>query len=116
MGLKRGDIHWVDFGPPRGVEKAYRRPAVVMSINSVNDLPLVVVVIPGTKGANKTRDFPTSVRVAPEQSGLSLDTVFQAFDVTAVDPRKILREPIGRLSPLALAELEQALRFTLGLI
>lgn len=108
-------IYWGDFGPPRGIEKAYRRPAAVMSINFVNDLPLVVVVVPGTKGANKTRDFETNVRVAPNECGLPLETVFQAYDVTAVDPSKVDPHPIGALKPNALARLERAIRFTLGL-
>lgn len=77
MGVKRGAIYWVDFGPPRGCEKAFRRPAVVISINAINDLPLVVVVVPGTKGANKSRDFNASVRVASSDSGLALETVFK---------------------------------------
>ncbi len=115
MGLKRGYIYWTDFGPPRGKEKSYRRPAVVISINTLNDLLPVVVVVPGTKGANKRRDFPTSVRVSAADSGLPLETVFQAFDVTAVDPTKVEPGEIGKLSGVALTRLEKAVRFTLGL-
>ena len=69
----------------------------------------------GTKGTNKSRDFPTNVRVLPVDSRLPLETVFQAFDVTAVDPAKIDNTPIGQLSAGALSKLQDALRLTLGL-
>ena len=113
--MKRGYIYWTDFGPPRGKEKCYRRPVAVVSINPLNDLLPVVVVVPGTKGANKRRDFQTSVRVSVMDSGLPLETVFQAFDVTAVDPAKVEPGEIGKLSGVALTRLETAIRFTLGL-
>jgi mRNA interferase MazF len=63
----------------RGREQAGERPVLVLSVDSINRLPLVVTIVVGTKGANVQRDFPTNVRVATIESGLSLETVFSWF-------------------------------------
>jgi mRNA interferase MazF len=41
------------------------------------NLPLVVTVVVGTKGANIPRDYPTNVRISPAESGLILETVYK---------------------------------------
>jgi len=43
----------------QGRKQAGQRPVLVLSIDAINDLPLVVTVVVGTKGENVTRDFTT---------------------------------------------------------
>ncbi len=114
MGLIRGEIYLVDFGPPRGREKAKVRPAVVLSINAVNTVGFVVVVVPGTNGKNVIVDRQGDVRVLIRDSGLRLETVFEARQVTAIDPDKVIHR-LGVLTAVALNEVEAAVRLTLGL-
>ena len=114
MALSRGDIYLVDFGPPRGNEKAKVRPAVLLSINAVNAIGFVVVVVPGTNGANVRVTRQGDVRVSTQESGLRLETVFEARQVSALDPGKVLHR-LGALSGAALARVETAVRLTLGL-
>ncbi len=57
--MKRGEIYFADLDPVLGREQAGRRPVVVVSIEAVNQLPLVVIVVPGTDGSNVRRDFAT---------------------------------------------------------
>ena len=96
-------------------EQAGRRPVVVVSIEAINQLPLVVIVVPGTDGANVHRDFRTNVRVPASESGLPSETVFLCFQVRAVDPRRFPSRPAGQLAPAALAQMEDALRYCIGL-
>lgn len=77
MPIQRGDIYFVNLNPVEGREQAGNRPVLVLSRNAINRLPLVVTVVVGTKGANASRDYPTNVRVSPEESGLSMETVFR---------------------------------------
>jgi mRNA interferase MazF len=63
MGIQPGEIYFVDLNPVRGREQAGNRPVLVLSIDAINQLPLVVTVVVGTKGANIRRDYPTNVRV-----------------------------------------------------
>jgi len=62
MAIARGEIYFLNLSPVLGREQAGTRPVLVLSIDAINQLPLVVTVV-GTKGANVTRDYPTNVRV-----------------------------------------------------
>ena len=74
MSIRRGEIYFVNLNPVEGKEQAGTRPVLVLSIDAVNQLPLVVTVVVGTKGANITRDYPTNVRVSPAESGLPMES------------------------------------------
>ncbi len=113
--MKRGEIYFVDLDPAFGREQAGRRPVVVVSIGPINQLPLVVIVVPGTDGSNVHRDYPTNVRVPVSDSGLPTETVFLCFQVRALDPRRFSARPAGQLSPAALMQVEDALRYCMGL-
>lgn len=76
MAIERGEIYIVKLDPTKGREQAGQRPVLVLSIDAINRLPLVVTVVVGTKGANVTRDYPTNVRLKPEETGLDIETVF----------------------------------------
>ena len=82
MAIKRGEIYFVNLSPVQGREQAGHRPVLVLSVDAINKLPLVVTVVVGTKGANISRDYPTNVRIDPEDSGLPLETV-------SVDPNLV---------------------------
>ena len=47
MPVQRGEVYFVDLNPAIGREQRGRRPVVVVSRDSLNRLPLVVVVVPG---------------------------------------------------------------------
>lgn len=80
MGPRRGEIYFVDLGPIRGREQAYRRPVVVLSIDALNRQPLVVSVVPGTKAENVSRNHLSDVRVPPAASGLPKKRSSAAFN------------------------------------
>ncbi len=56
MPIRRGDIYFVNLDPAQGTEQAGTRPVVVLSIDTLNDSPLVVTVVPGTRGDHIARD------------------------------------------------------------
>ncbi len=63
MAIQRGEVYFVNLNPVQGREQAGQRPVPVLSVVSINRLPLVITVVVGTKGENVTRDYPTNVRV-----------------------------------------------------
>lgn len=87
MSIQRCEIYFVNLNPVQGREQAGQRPVLVLSINAINRLPLVVTVVVGTKGSNISKDYPTNVRVLPEESGLPLETVFLGFQVRSLDAK-----------------------------
>ncbi len=115
MAIRRGEIYFVNLNPTKGREQAGHRPVLVLSINAINSLPLVVTVAVGTKGANITRDHPTNVRVSAEESGLSQETVFLCFQIRSLDAKRFPSKPAGKISGKTLAQIENTVRYCLGL-
>lgn len=124
--MRRGEIFFVDFGPERydfgersNKEPARRRPVVILSINEIIDLSertlVLVSVVPGTNGANVPKDYDSQVRVPAEASGLPLETVFRAFQITSMDSRRFTAQPVGRLPNAYMKRLEDAVGYILGL-
>ena len=115
MTIKRGEIYFVNLNPVKGREQAGKRPVLVLSIDAINNLPLVVTVIVGTKGENISRDYPTNVRVSPTESGLSLETVFLCFQIRSLDSARFPAKPAGKLTTEKFNEIEATVRYCLGL-
>ncbi|ODS40476.1 growth inhibitor PemK [Candidatus Altiarchaeales archaeon WOR_SM1_SCG] len=115
MEIRRGEIYFVNLNPVKGHEQAGRRPVLVLSVDEINNLPLVVTVVVGTKGENIVRDYPTNVRVPPEESGLPIETLFLCFQIRSIDKKRFLEKPAGKVSNRTLEKIECAVRFCLGL-
>ena len=115
MSIKRGEIYFVNLNPVQGREQAGQRPVLVLSVDAINNAPLVVTVVVGTRGERVPRDFPTNVRVTAEESGLSMETVFLCFQIRSLDPRRFSAEPVGKLRGTAMNQVENAIRYCLGL-
>jgi len=115
MAIQRGEIYFVNLNPVAGREQAGTRPVLVLSIDPINQLPLVVTVVVGTKGANIRRDYRTNVRVPAVESGLPMDTVFLCFQLRSLDSSRFPDAPAGRLSTGVLATVEDTVRYCLGL-
>jgi len=113
--IQRGEIYFVDLNPAQGREQSGQRPVLVLSVDAINLLPLVVTIVVGTKGANITRDYPTNVRVAAADSGLPLETVFLCFQLRSLDASRFPAAPAGRIGGSALEQVEDAVRYCLGL-
>src|SRR5687767_1791021 len=111
MPLRRGEVYFVDLNPTRGREQRGRRPVAILSIDIINELPLVVTVVVGTKGSNIDRDYPTNVRFSPAETGLPEETVFLGFQIRSIDPQRFPKKAAGTLTPEALARLESAVTY-----
>ena len=110
MGIHRGEIYFVNLNPVKGREQAGQRPVLVLSADTINRLPLVVTVVVGTKGENISRDYPTNVRVSPEDSGLPIETIFLCFQIRSLDPKRFPEKPAGKLLDRALRKIEMTVR------
>lgn len=115
MTIQRGEIYFVSLNPVRGREQAGNRPMLVLSIDSINQLPLVVTVVVGTSGEHISRDYPTNVRLSPEETGLSVETIFLCFQLRSLDPKRFSSPPVGKVSGTVLKRVEDAVRYCLGL-
>ena len=94
-----------------------RRPAVIVSNDGANHSVLraargVVTVVPVT--SNTRRVYPFQVLIPAKESGLTRDSKAQAEQIRAVSVQRVTTR-VGRLSPAALLELDEALRLHLSL-
>jgi mRNA interferase MazF len=48
VSIERGEIYFANLNPVEGREQAGIRPVLVLSIDSINQMPLVVTVVLGT--------------------------------------------------------------------
>lgn len=115
MTIQRGEIYFVNLNPVQGREQAGQRPVLVLSIDMINQLPLVVAVVVGTKGANVPQDYPTNVRIAAAESGLPEETVFLCFQIRSLDSKRFPARPAGHVTGKTLQRLEATVRYCLGL-
>jgi mRNA interferase MazF len=115
VSIERGQIYFVNLNPIQGREQAGTRPVLVLSIDAINQLPLVVTVVVGTKGTNIKRDYPTNVRVSASDSGLPMETVFLCFQIRSLDQNRFSADLSGKISDNKMLEVEAAVRYCLGL-
>ena len=115
MSIQRGQIYFVSLSPVYGREQAGTRPVLILSIDTINDLPLVVTVVAGTKGSNIKRDYPTNVRISSEESGLPIETVFMCFQIRSLDKGRFASEAVGQITDAKMLEVEACVRYCLGL-
>lgn len=118
---RRGELYYVDLDPSIGNEIGgglnKPRPVVVLSINDINEKPLVVCVVPGTKAGNKPRHFRNVAVVQPtDDNGLWQLTIFLGHQLRAIDHSRLKSASIGRLSGQHLLQVEDAVRYSLGLL
>lgn len=115
--MLRGEIWQVDLQPARGSESNKQRPAVVVSNDRANAAAThlgrgVITVVPVTSNIDKV--YPFQVLLSAANSGLALDSKVQAEQVRSVAAQRLLRR-IGRISPIELRALDDALRLQLVL-
>jgi mRNA interferase MazF len=112
--MRRGGVFDARLSPTEGSEQAGIRSVVIVSRDAINRYSPVVVVVPFTDAANVKRDYPSDVRVAQGEGGLTLDSVALTGQVRAIAKSRLLNQR-GALSPGTMRRIDQALRIALDL-
>jgi len=108
----RGEVYDVDLGRPVAHEPAFGRPAVVVSVDILNNGPGgLVVVVPMTTAGYGLRSH---VELEPAGSGLG-HTSYARCDQLRVVSVERLSSRQGMISPEQMQSIDQALRFVLDL-
>ncbi len=108
----RGQVYDVDLGQPTGREPAFLRPAVVVSVDAINDGPGdMVAVVPVSSTAYGLRSH---VEIEPGLSGLDHVSYARCDQLRVVSTKRFVGHR-GLVASGAMQEIEQALRFILGL-
>jgi mRNA interferase MazF len=105
--VRRGEVFWFEPDPVRGSEQAGRRPALLVSRDSINSASPVVVVVPLTTWRGQ-RLYPSDTLIRRGEGGLQVDSVALALHVRAID-RQRLRGRLGEVAQATLGQVEEAL-------
>ncbi len=113
-GPTRGDVHFIEFPDLGGHVLKGPHPAVVVRTDRMAT-STTVIVAPLTSAPRSSPEKPRYLLpVAAREAGLPRDG-FVKCDQLATFPVILLGPKLGRLNPEAIARLDDALRFVLGL-
>lgn len=111
--VKRGEIYWVDWNPGRGSEQGGLRPALVIQNDIGNRYSPTTIVAALTTAAEKP--YPFLVKVTAKESDLPKDSTANLAVIMTVDKSR-LTDKCGELSEAKMAEVDKAIKASLGLL
>ena len=113
--LRRGEIWEVDWSPGRGSEQTGVRPSLIVQRDTGNrstSYPNTIVAALSTHG----RQIPFHVRIRPSATnGLKVDSYVKCEQLTTISKARLNGKPWGQLSESEMAQVDKALRLSLGL-
>lgn len=108
----RGEIHSVDLGKPVGHEPAFRRPAVVASVDILNNGPGgLVIVVPVTSVGYGLRSH---VELDADETGFDHTSYARCDQLRVVSTRRLAIR-LGIVGAGSMRDIDQGLRFVLDL-
>lgn len=108
----RGEVYSVDLRQPVGHEPAFRRPAVVVSVDILNNGPGgLVVIVPVTTTGYGLRSH---IELEPQGAGLE-HTSYARCDELRIASVERLSARLGSTGPETMVHIDRALRFVLDL-
>jgi mRNA interferase MazF len=114
LPVQRGEIYRANLNPKEGSEQDGIRPVVVVSRDAINRSSPVIVIVPCTDAANKTKVYPSHVRFKAGTSGLTMDSIATCEQVRAISKTR-LKARLGILSRADMASIEAAIKIALDL-
>lgn len=104
--MLQGEIWLADLNPTKGSEQSGKRPIVIVSGDTLNDVLPIVIVVPIT---SKVKSYPTCVLLlASKMNGLKKDSEAIPFQVRAI-AKKRLTKRIGTTTEAELREILKGL-------
>jgi mRNA interferase MazF len=112
--VERGHIFDAKLSPTEGSEQGGTRPVLVISRDAINRSSPVVVIIPFTDAANKTKIYPSHVRFQAGIGGLSIESIAVCEQIRAISKTRLIKL-LGKLTRSELASVEATIKITLDL-
>ncbi len=113
MVIARGDVWWADLPDPAGAGPGFRRPVVVVQGDALNRSRIATVVCVPLTSNLKWADAPGNVRLPPQVTGLSKESVANVSRIITLD-KSLLAEHVGKLPQSKLGLLLSGIDIVLG--
>lgn len=110
--VRRGDVVIVRLDPAEGHEMKKTRPAVIVQndVGNRNSSTTIVASVTGTH-----RGYPFEVLVEADGSPFEKDSSVRLDQIRTVSIEKRVHSVVGSLSESTMAEVDDALKLSLGL-
>lgn len=112
--IRRGDIYWVDLGPPTSSRPAKRRPILIVQSDPYNTSRLATVLAVIITSNTDLAAMPGNVFLPSVASGLPRDSVVNVTALVTLDKDDLVT-PAGFAPTVLMHEVDQGLRRVLGL-
>ena len=111
----RGEVWLADLNPRQGTEPGKTRPVLIVQAQALLDAghPSTLIAPLTTRLVNDAE--PLRIRI-PATGQLRQDSDALIDQLRAIDNRRLVRGPLARLGPAAMAEARQALLEVLDLV
>jgi mRNA interferase MazF len=110
--VRRGDVVVVRLAPAEGHEMKKTRPAVVVQNDVGNANSSTTIVAPAT---NTYRGYPFEVLVEADDSPFEKDSSVRLDQIRVVSIEKRIHSVVGDLDASTMAQVDDALKLSLGL-
>ncbi len=97
MVVKQGEIYWIDLGEPKGSERGYRHPYIVVQNNVFNVSRINTVVVCALTSNLKRAKAPGNVVLNKGEANLPKKSVVNISQIYTVNKSDLL-ERIGQIS------------------
>ena len=112
LSIRRGDVVIVRLDPAEGSEMKKTRPAVVVQNDVGNRNSNTTLVAPTTR---THRGYPFEVLVEADNSAFEADSSVRLDQVRVASIETRIHSIVGRLDDKTMAEIDEALKLSLGL-
>ena len=110
--MKRGEIWIVNLEPGFGREIHKKRPALILSKNSIHANSNHVIIIPASSLAPKT--IGIEMVLIGKKEGLNKQSVLLPMFIRSIDQERLIKK-VGKISKTKLKEVEEAIKIVLDL-
>ena len=109
VGPTRGDVWTVNLDPVVGHEQGGVRPALIVSVNVMNQSPAGLLFVAPITGTD--RGIIAHVRIPAQEAGLTKASVILTDQVRSISIQRLGRK-LGRASSSTIAEVAAAASFS----
>jgi len=112
MDVTRGDIWLIYLEPTKGKEQAGNRPALVVSDDRLNQSAAgLVIIVPLT---SKNKGIDSHIPLDPEQDDIKAPSYVVCEQIRAISKER-LKKKWGAVSAVKMAQVEESIKFLLGM-
>ena len=110
--VKRGEMWLVNLDPGFGKELHKKRPALIVSQNSIHENTSYVIIVPISSQAPQR--IGIEMVAVGKKEGLSKHSVLLPLFIRNIDQERLVKK-IGKISQVKLQEVEDAIKIILDL-